>query len=153
MVSGCIIKFIVIRKLKNSILPLTILWIFSILRQFVHLESASQEIALEIFPLHLQIPACFGDNPDGYSCSAFGSSKIIIMGLLMNYSIRVDLFISSKFYEIMNLVIVFFSLIIELGLNFLSDELPVLEYLSVSIFMPISKQYLIYRYHLYGFIR
>jgi hypothetical protein len=98
LISGCIIKFIVIRKLKTSILPLLILWIFSIVRQFIHVQSVVQEISLEIFPLHLQIPACFNDNPDGYSCSAFGISKIIIIGLIINYSIRIDLFISSKFY-------------------------------------------------------
>ncbi len=45
-IAGCIIKFIVIRKLKTSILPLGILWLFSIVRQFVHVQSIVQEITL-----------------------------------------------------------------------------------------------------------
>jgi hypothetical protein len=46
LVSGCIIKFIVIRKLRTSILPLFILWLFSVMRQFIHFQSVSQEFAL-----------------------------------------------------------------------------------------------------------
>ena len=90
--------------------PLLILWLFSIGRQFIHVQSVVQEIGLEIFPLHLQIPACFGDDPDGYSCSAFGSSKIIIIGLIINYAVRVDLFISSRIYEVLALASAFISL-------------------------------------------
>jgi hypothetical protein len=111
-VSGCIIKFVVVRKMKASIIPLGILWAFSIARQFVPIQSVAQEISLSIFPLHLQISACFGDDPDGYSCSAFGTSKIIIMGLIVNYSIRIDLFISSRFYEILSISTALFSLFI-----------------------------------------
>lgn len=137
-VAGCIVKFIVIRKIKTSILPLTILWLFSIARQFVHVQSIAQEISLAIFPLHLQIPACFGDDEDGYSCSAFGSSKIIIIGLMINYSVRVDLFVSSRFYEVLMLLVAFFSLAIELMFNFIWEEIPIMEYFSIAIFLPVS---------------
>ena len=34
MIAGALIKFVVIRKLKASMIPLIILWIFFVLRQF-----------------------------------------------------------------------------------------------------------------------
>jgi hypothetical protein len=34
MLAGTFIKFVVIKKIKAAILPLTILWIFFIVRQF-----------------------------------------------------------------------------------------------------------------------
>ena len=138
LVPGCIIKFVVIRKMKTSMIPLVILWAFSIARQFIPIQSVAKEISISIFPLHLQIPACFGDDPDGYSCSAFGTSKIIIIGLIVNYSIRIDLFISSRFYEILSISTALFSLFIELGINLIFDEVPVMEYFSIAIFLPIS---------------
>lgn len=42
LVSGCIIKFVVIRKMKTSIIPLVILWVFSIARQFIPVQSVAQ---------------------------------------------------------------------------------------------------------------
>lgn len=35
LVAGTLIKFVVIKKLKSSILPLTFLWLFFVFRQFI----------------------------------------------------------------------------------------------------------------------
>jgi hypothetical protein len=81
LVSGALIKFIVIKKLKSSILPLTFLWLFFILRQFAisfHIQNFMQAMQIKIVPLFFQIPTIFSDDPDGYICSAFGTSKVII---------------------------------------------------------------------------
>jgi hypothetical protein len=34
LVAGTLIKFVVIKKMRTSIIPLTLLWVFFILRQF-----------------------------------------------------------------------------------------------------------------------
>jgi hypothetical protein len=78
-VAGALIKFVVIKKLKAAVFPLCFLWLFFILRQFAidfRLENFMQAMRIKIIPLFLQIPAILNDNPDGYICSAFGTSKV-----------------------------------------------------------------------------
>jgi hypothetical protein len=60
------------------------------------------------------------------------------MGLIVNYAVRVDLFLSSKFYTILSSLIALICLTLELGVSLLSDELPVMEYTSVIIFIPAT---------------
>ena len=78
-VAGALTKFIVIKKIKGAILPLTFLWVFFIFRQFIiffHLENFEQALQMKIVPLFIQLPALFGDDTNGYICSAFGTSKV-----------------------------------------------------------------------------
>ena len=78
-VAGALIKFIVIKKLKNAVIPLTFLWIFFVFRQFIiflHVQNFEQALKVKIVPLFLQIPAIFGDDSYGFICSAFGTSKV-----------------------------------------------------------------------------
>lgn len=60
------------------------------------------------------------------------------MGLVLNYCVRVDLFLSTRFYTLLCTAIAFLSLAIEFLILLLADELPVLEYTSVIIFLPLS---------------
>ena len=79
-VAGTLTKFIVIKKLKSAVIPLGILWLFFVFRQFIiffHLENFEQALQNKIVPLFLQIPAILGDDSNGYICSAFGTSKVI----------------------------------------------------------------------------
>lgn len=56
----------------------------------------------------------------------------------MNYCVRVDLFLSSHFYSILCGVIAIISMISEYLILFFLDQLPVLEYTSAIIFLPVS---------------
>ena len=80
LVAGALIKFIVIKKLKSAIIPMLFLWFFFILRQFpllLRIEEFHEALQIRIIPLFLQLPAMLGDNPEGFVCSAFGTSKVI----------------------------------------------------------------------------
>jgi hypothetical protein len=47
LVAGTLIKFVVIKKMRTSIIPLTLLWVFFILRQFaIDLKLQNFEQAL-----------------------------------------------------------------------------------------------------------
>lgn len=64
--------------------------------------------------------------------------QIIAIGLLLNYAVRLDLSLSSNFYKITIGVIALGSLLIELLFGILVDDLPIMEYFSVLIFLPLS---------------
>jgi hypothetical protein len=69
IVAGSMIKFIVIRKLKSALLPLTLLWLFFILRQcgiVFRLQNFQNAMQIQIAPLFLQIPAFLQDDENGY---------------------------------------------------------------------------------------
>lgn len=60
------------------------------------------------------------------------------MGLLLNFSVRIDLFLSNKFYSILTTALAALCLLIEGLIEILDDELPVMEYTSVIIFIPLA---------------
>ena len=64
--------------------------------------------------------------------------QIITMGLVMNYCVRIDLFLSIRFYTILSSLTAFFCLAIEYLILFLADDMPVMEYTSTIMFLPLS---------------
>ncbi len=78
-VAGTMIKFVVIKKMRTSIIPMILLWAFFVLRQFAidfQLQNFEQALEIRIIPLFLQIPTLLSDTHTGYPCSAFGTSKV-----------------------------------------------------------------------------
>ncbi len=79
MIAGSYIIFVVIRKIRVSIWAISLMWLFFIIRQFgikIHLLDLDEGISIRVIPLFLQIPN-IQDDPNSYTCSAFGSSKVI----------------------------------------------------------------------------
>ena len=64
--------------------------------------------------------------------------QIITMGLVLNYCVRVDLFLSIRFYTILCSLVALFCLALEYLILFLVDDMPVMEYTSTIIFLPLS---------------
>lgn len=60
------------------------------------------------------------------------------MGLLLNYSIRLDLFLSGHFYTIITSVIAAICMFLEVIIAVSIESLPVIEYLGVIIFIPVA---------------
>lgn len=60
------------------------------------------------------------------------------MGLIVNYAIRVDLFLSGHFYTLIVSITALISMILEAFVAVIISELPVVEYLSVIIFIPTA---------------
>lgn len=60
------------------------------------------------------------------------------MGLIINYCVRVDLFLSTRFYTLLSTIIALACLFLEYLILIIADDLPVLEYTSVIIFLPVS---------------
>lgn len=56
----------------------------------------------------------------------------------MNFCVRVDLFLSTRFYTLLSTITAFLSLSLEYLILVVADDLPVLEYTSVIIFLPVS---------------
>lgn len=78
-VAGTMIKFVVIKKMRTSIIPMLILWSSFVLRQFAidfQIQNFEQALEIRIIPLFLQIPTLLNDSHSGYPCSAFGTSKV-----------------------------------------------------------------------------
>jgi hypothetical protein len=78
-VTGTITKFVVIKKMRTSIIPLILFWLFFVFRQFaidLRLQNFEQAMEIRIIPLFLQLPTLFSDSRIGYPCSAFGTSKV-----------------------------------------------------------------------------
>jgi hypothetical protein len=79
--AGTMIKFVVIKKMRTSIIPMMLLWIFFVLRQFAidfQLQNFEQALEIRIIPLFLQVPTLLNDSNSGYPCSAFGTSKVYL---------------------------------------------------------------------------
>lgn len=82
LVAGTLIKFVVIKKMRASIIPLIIFWLFFVFRQFAidfRIQNFEQAMEIRIIPLFLQIPTIFNDDNIGYPCSAFGTSKVLLL--------------------------------------------------------------------------
>lgn len=81
LVTGTLTKFIVVKKMRTSIFPLLIFWVFFVFRQFaidLRLQNFEQAMEIRIIPLFLQLPTMFSDSNIGYPCSAFGTSKVTL---------------------------------------------------------------------------
>jgi hypothetical protein len=80
MISGAFIKFVIIYKLKGSMIGLVLLWIFCLIREGVSyiLDNFNQGFGVRLYPLFLQIPS-FNPGSSTLTCSAFGSSKVEIL--------------------------------------------------------------------------
>ena len=59
------------------------------------------------------------------------------MGLVLNYCVRVDLFLSNKFYTFLCSITAFISLATEYLILALAGNLPMMEYTSIIIFLPL----------------
>lgn len=82
LVAGAMVKFVVVKKMRTSIIPLLILWIFFVGRQFAidfQLQNFEQALEIRVIPLFLQIPTMLNDETIGYPCSAFGTSKVFYL--------------------------------------------------------------------------
>lgn len=60
------------------------------------------------------------------------------MGLVLNYCVRIDLFLSTKFYTLLSSLTAFVSLGVEYLILVVAGEMPVMEYTSIIIFLPVS---------------
>ena len=60
------------------------------------------------------------------------------MGLMLNYCVRIDLFLSVRFYTLLCSLIAFVSLAFEFMILVLADDMPVMEYTSIIMFLPLS---------------
>lgn len=63
-VAGTMIKFVVIKKMRTSIIPMALLWAFFVMRQFAidfQLQNFEQALEIRIIPLFLQIPTLLND--------------------------------------------------------------------------------------------
>lgn len=120
MIAGAFIKFVIIRKMKSSVWAIGMLWIFCILREFakyMRIQKFDQGLGIRVVPLFLQLPAEYLDNSTTITCSAFGSSKIIAFGIILNYCKRIDLSQSTHFYRVLVSVLAIICVGIELLIN------------------------------------
>jgi hypothetical protein len=60
------------------------------------------------------------------------------MGLIINYCVRVDLFLSTRFYTLLSILTAAFCLGCEYLVLLLADDMPVMEYTSIIMFVPLS---------------
>ena len=60
------------------------------------------------------------------------------MGLLFNYAVRVDLFLSTQFYTVLCALVALFSMGLEMVLSLLLDQIPIMDYTCVIIFLPTA---------------
>ena len=60
------------------------------------------------------------------------------MGLVLNYCVRVDLFLSNKFYTLLCSITAFICLAIEYLILAVAGDMPVMEYTSMIIFLPLA---------------
>lgn len=79
MMAGAFIKFFIIRKMKNAIWALVLMWVFCLLREFAkqfHLQKFDQGFGIRVLPIFVQLPTNWMDDKSSLSCSAFGNSKV-----------------------------------------------------------------------------
>jgi hypothetical protein len=60
------------------------------------------------------------------------------MGLIVNYAIRIDLFLSGHFYTLIVSAVALLCMVLEVVVAVVISELPVVEYLGVIIFIPVA---------------
>ena len=81
LIAGAFIKFVIVRKMKTGVWAFALMWCFCIFREFakqLHIQKFDQGFGIRVLPIFVQLPSNWIDNSSSLSCSAFGSSKVLI---------------------------------------------------------------------------